>query len=110
MPSLDAALELIALDAGRRGELRRQARAAHAARFSVDGHLERYLSLIATLARERGDRSGLGSRGGRDPRGTCWPADRVGSLMSALILTYHAIERGPPTACIEPACSAGTST
>ena len=53
---LDAALELIALDAGRRGELRRQARAAHAARFSVDGHLERYLSLIATLARERGDR------------------------------------------------------
>ena len=61
---LDAALELIASDAGRRDELRRRARAAHAARFSVDGHLERYLSLIAALARERGGSGpGVGCRG-----------------------------------------------
>ncbi|MFL5820348.1 MAG: glycosyltransferase family 4 protein [Solirubrobacteraceae bacterium] len=52
---LDDALGRIAGDAAIREELGQRARIAYMERFTVDGHLRRYLSLIADLARRRGD-------------------------------------------------------
>lgn len=53
---LDAALTRVATDAVLRRQLARRARAAYLARFTPQAHLRRYLSLIADLAIERGER------------------------------------------------------
>jgi len=52
---LDGALGRIAGDPALREDLGRRARIAYTERFTADGHLRRYLSLIADLARRRGD-------------------------------------------------------
>jgi glycosyltransferase involved in cell wall biosynthesis len=52
---LHAALDRIAADEGLRTRLGQQGRAACMERYSAQHHLRRYLSLIATLARRRGD-------------------------------------------------------
>jgi glycosyltransferase involved in cell wall biosynthesis len=53
---LDAALDLLATDEDLRRELGGRAAAAFAEHFSVGAHMGRYFSLIASLARARGDR------------------------------------------------------
>ncbi len=52
---LQAALDRLAGDPGLRGELGRRGRAAVQERHSPAAHLDRYLGLISSLARERGD-------------------------------------------------------
>jgi glycosyltransferase involved in cell wall biosynthesis len=52
---LHEALDRLAGDVELRDELGRRGRAAVETRYSVDAHLDRYLGLIASLARERGD-------------------------------------------------------
>jgi glycosyltransferase involved in cell wall biosynthesis len=71
---LDAAIARLAADDGLRRELGRRARTAYEQRFAPELHLRRYLSLIAALARERGNeelalaaegpRNGLAGAGG----------------------------------------------
>jgi len=51
---LDAALERIASDAALRQELGGRGRAAYEAHYTEEHHLERYVGLIADLARRRG--------------------------------------------------------
>jgi glycosyltransferase involved in cell wall biosynthesis len=58
---LGEALDRISADRELREELGRRGREACAERYSLDAHLRRYLSLIGTLARERGDQD-LASR------------------------------------------------
>jgi glycosyltransferase involved in cell wall biosynthesis len=66
---LDDALGRIAGDAALRQELGRRARAAYRERFTTEGHLRGYLSLIADLARRRGDDRLAGAAEGGHPIG-----------------------------------------
>jgi len=74
---LGAALETVASDEAVRRGLGERARAAHRRRFSEHAHLDRYMSLIGRIARERGDPAL--AEAAESGIGVPTPADRAGS-------------------------------